>query len=112
MWGASCEQGPVQGVAVGEAERYGSPASQPAGFARQGESRVADPPKWRGGTYAGPFQPKATGDRAEEEHAQGPGEGTQASASRGLEQQGSGKMLRALSGTAVQESQEGEASDP
>lgn len=37
MWGASCEQGPVQGVAVGEAERCGSPASQPAGFARQGE---------------------------------------------------------------------------
>lgn len=34
---ASCEQGAAQGLAVGEAERYGSPASQPAGLARQEE---------------------------------------------------------------------------
>lgn len=98
--GASCEQGPARGLAAGEAERYGSPASQPADLARQEERAEQLTSKVEGRDIHMPFSAQSYRTQSGRGPCSRPGEGTQASASRGLEQQGRGKTLRTLSGTA------------
>lgn len=89
--GASCEQGPARGLAAGEAERYGSPASQPADLARQEERAEQLTSKVEGRDIHMPFSAQSYRTQSGRGPCSRPGEGTQASASRGWSSRAGGK---------------------